>query len=46
MLNVHGVEVSSYDKLIESIMIFLDIMFKRMINPIMQIDSIYKWTSE
>jgi hypothetical protein len=45
ILNVHGVEMSSYEKMIEAIVLFLEIMFKRMLNPILQIDSLYRLTN-
>ncbi|KAG5674748.1 hypothetical protein PVAND_004699 [Polypedilum vanderplanki] len=45
ILNVHGVEMASYEKMIEAIAVFLEIIFKRMLNPILQIDSLYKFTN-
>ncbi|CAO1431619.1 unnamed protein product [Diamesa serratosioi] len=44
MLNVHGVEVSAYKKLIDSINKFLEILFKRIINPFLHSDAIFKYT--
>lgn len=46
MLNVHGVEVSSYEKFISSVTTFLDLTFRRMIYPPLQYDFIYKMTKK
>lgn len=46
MMNVHGVETSSYQKLIDSVALFLDILLKRMIMPFLKYDFIFKLTKD